>query len=508
MHQTSIHMLQYGKEDRDREMAEMLYKAAAEGNVQALRKIIEKDGIILERITVEDFGETPLHVAAMCGHLDFVKETLNLKPQGPRLASELDGRKRSPLHLASAKGHLEIVKLLISADPEMCKAQDRDGRNPLHLAAIKGRVRVLEELVGARREAAEDRVGHTGETILHLCVKHNQFEALKLLMEKTVNHVNSKDADGNTILHLAVSDKQVVAIKYMLNLPQITIEVNARNAFGFTALDILFQSRRDVNDLDIRDSLETAGASRAARIQSATTANDATPITQENTENEKHCCLSLIAQFKKFNKKDPDPENNLNQGKWLAKKRDTLMVVASLIATMAFQAGLNPPGGVFQDSTPVDSQGNPIDPIPHRVGEAVIAYTYPDSYKYYLRSNTIGFVASVSVILLLISGLPFKRRGFMWIMMVILWLSITSMAFTYAFSTTVLTPKTDRRALKRTMYVAVPVWCGLMAILLLAHTLRLAANWLQNKKKKWAWPCGSSSRETTRNAINGSQQQV
>ncbi|KAI8022964.1 hypothetical protein LOK49_LG03G02392 [Camellia lanceoleosa] len=42
---------------------------------------------------------------------------------------------------------------------------------------------------------------------------------------------------------------------------------------------------------------------------------------------------------------------DLSQGEWLSKKRDILMVMASLIATMAFQAGLNPQRGFWQDNT-------------------------------------------------------------------------------------------------------------------------------------------------------------
>ena len=50
-----------------------------------------------------------------------------------------------------------------------------------------------------------------GETILHLCVKHNQLEALKVLFENTDDSefLNAKYDYGMSILHLAVADKQI-----------------------------------------------------------------------------------------------------------------------------------------------------------------------------------------------------------------------------------------------------------------------------------------------------------
>ncbi|KAK2644959.1 hypothetical protein Ddye_020154 [Dipteronia dyeriana] len=71
------------------------------------------------------------HITSMLGHLDFVQEILNRKPE---LAGELDARKSSSLHLATARGYLEIVKILASVNPEMCFPRDCDGRNPLHIS--------------------------------------------------------------------------------------------------------------------------------------------------------------------------------------------------------------------------------------------------------------------------------------------------------------------------------------------------------------------------------------
>lgn len=189
-------------------MASMVYDAALEGSVTDLLELLQRDSLILDRLTaLNGITETPLHVASLLGHTDFAKEILHQKPQ---LAKELDSQRSSPLHLASAKGYVETVKALVIVCPDMCFAGDKDGLNPLQLAAIKGRVDVLRELIGIAPVAARATTDE-GETILHLCVKYNQLEAMRLLVEviDDFEFVNAKDDYGMNILHYSVSDKQI-----------------------------------------------------------------------------------------------------------------------------------------------------------------------------------------------------------------------------------------------------------------------------------------------------------
>ena len=76
---------------------------------------------------------------------------------------------------------------------------------------MRGRIDVVRELITVQPDSSQI-VLDGGETVLHLCVKYNQIEALKLLVESLSDEgdfLNSKDHDGgNTILHLAVMLKQ------------------------------------------------------------------------------------------------------------------------------------------------------------------------------------------------------------------------------------------------------------------------------------------------------------
>ncbi|KAG8375720.1 hypothetical protein BUALT_Bualt10G0129800 [Buddleja alternifolia] len=232
-----------------------LFEAASKGSIDSLKKLLKEDLLILDRVFINCFSETPLHVAALLGHIDFVTEIIRIKPQ---LITELNSLQSSPLHLASAKGHVEIVRALLSVNPRMCLARDRNGLTPLHLAAQKGRVEVMTELLHAEPDAARLTL-YGGENILHLCVKHYQLEALKLLVStiSETEFVNAKDNDGNTVLHLAVADKQVETINFLLTVA--AIEVNSLNLNGKTPRDTLIQTRRHVRDLEIQESLKRVG---------------------------------------------------------------------------------------------------------------------------------------------------------------------------------------------------------------------------------------------------------
>ena len=136
-----------GEEDID--IITRLYKASMEGSVVCLNWLVQKDPMILSKISLSSSTETPLHISALAGHLHFTKQLLVLEP---KLASELDSFKRSPLHLASAKVHTEIVQTLMETNEDMCLAKDEEGRISLQYAAMRGNVDTIEQLLNGSRD--------------------------------------------------------------------------------------------------------------------------------------------------------------------------------------------------------------------------------------------------------------------------------------------------------------------------------------------------------------------
>ncbi|KAK0570941.1 hypothetical protein LWI29_008751 [Acer saccharum] len=68
---------------------------------------------------------------------------------------------------------------------------------------------------------------------------------------------------------------------------------------------------------------------------------------------------------------------------WVEKTSSALMVVASLIATMAFQVVVNPLGGLWQDDTS-QRGGNPLgslDNSPHTAEMSILADRHPGFYS-------------------------------------------------------------------------------------------------------------------------------
>lgn len=256
----------------------------------------------------------------------------------------------------------------------------------------------------------------------------------------------------------------VQTVKYLLS--STAVDVNALNANGSTALDILLQSPRGLRDIEIEDSLRAAGALSAKDMPIIL--EDWKPSIQRRITRTTASSLQLKEEsFKK-------PAGKQKQTDWLGRKRSALMVVASLIATVAFQASITPPGGVWQDTLRANDNSTSGDK-PHTVGKSIMASNGETTYGLFMIFNTLAFLSSLSIILLLVSGLPIKRRRWMWIQMVIMWIAITAQVVTYFIALRDMSPTNDdvQRMLRKVTEISVLTWLCVVGVVFIGNVIRM-----------------------------------
>ncbi|KAM3224099.1 hypothetical protein ACQJBY_057482 [Aegilops geniculata] len=88
-----------------------------------------------------------------------------------------------------------------------------------------------------------------------------------------------------------------------------------------------------------------------------------------------------------------DQNNNDQEDQLLEKKRKRLLLFAILTVTITYQAGLTPPGGfLLQD-----------DKLGHHAGDPVLLYNYPRRYHAFFYCNSVSFMLSIALIILLVN---------------------------------------------------------------------------------------------------------
>ncbi|CAL5052497.1 unnamed protein product [Urochloa decumbens] len=85
--------------------------------------------------------------------------------------------------------------------------------------------------------------------------------------------------------------------------------------------------------------------------------------------------------------------------KELERRRNLLLTLAILAATVTYQAGINPPGGVWSDDKGVS--GMPGTPI--------LQDSHPRRYDVFYYSNSVSFVSSVAITILLLNKESFEH---------------------------------------------------------------------------------------------------
>ncbi|KAI5319884.1 hypothetical protein L3X38_039592 [Prunus dulcis] len=273
-------------------------------------------------------GRTALHAAVIYGDEVMTAEILNKEKA---LAIVADKKGWTPLHYAAFYGSTSIVTQLLEADKQSAYMGDEaDKKTALHIAASKGHVNVMKQLISCCPDCCE--VGdQRRRNALHYALEKSQSRIIDIVMMDTwLSNVllNAKDVDGNTPLHL-------------LNAPLHTripfigdarVDKMAFNKENMNALDVIKTNINFKFKIFIEHALKRNGAVSGHRILS---------------END-HDGHKL-----KENKCGEDTELDKNI-------RESHLIVATLVATVTFTAGVTMPGGYYQSDA---SGGNAMSKV-------------------------------------------------------------------------------------------------------------------------------------------------
>ncbi|XP_030949477.1 protein ACCELERATED CELL DEATH 6-like [Quercus lobata] len=346
-----------------------LYMAAEAGDAEMVKLMIEKaDGINMAMVEgggriLLPFDEVKLiaHAAITGKNIDVLDSVMS---EGPHRIKDRDSKGMTPLSYAAHIGYLEGVRYFLNKFVDYMYESDRNGFFPIHTASSRGHIKIVQEFIQRCPDSVE-LLNHQDQNILHVAAMSGKAKVVNymLKMPELEMLINEKDVDGNTSLHLTSNGGHPKVVSILTWDKRVDLKL--LNDEGKTALDIAGEYSGKVPSFRERLTwlaLRHAGVSHAP---CPSMDKDKETIT-ENSQSSKP-------------RQTPNMDNYKD-------RVNTLLVVATLVATVTFAAGFTVPGG-NDDSDP---------------NKGMAKFLRHHLFQAFIISNTIAMYSSVTVVVALI----------------------------------------------------------------------------------------------------------
>jgi len=171
------------------------------------RKLLEKEKKLTK--TTDENGWSPLHYAAYFStrlNISVVKVLLESDASAAYIA---ETKKRTALHIAAIQGHVDVMKEIVSRCPACCELVDNRGWNALHYAVASSDRKVFKECLEipelARLGTKKDDEGNTPFHLI-AALEHQQKQWQRVLFNDSYGYSGREIRCGLNKRQLSVDD--------------------------------------------------------------------------------------------------------------------------------------------------------------------------------------------------------------------------------------------------------------------------------------------------------------
>ncbi|XP_018720247.2 ankyrin-1 isoform X2 [Eucalyptus grandis] len=331
--------------------------------------------------------------------IDIIKVLVN---KWPLIVTEADEYGRTPLHYAAHLGHLEATKHLLEMNCSVAYIPNKEGMCAFHVAAKQGHVKIMDELIDHCPDVHELH-DEKGRTALHVAVVSGRTRVVKYILgnKKFQELINIPDEEGNTPLHLAANcgkDEILMTLTY-----DRRVDKKAVNKQHCKAIDILHYnpSLGELVKTRIMKKMERAGSRQSLKLVIRDEAdtrrydpysenNDvkAGDLSGSNSFSERDVLLRLYSDRSSLERSTSGMtslSDNSFRSIRLKGISGTHLLVATLIATVTFTAGLAVPGGYKDRGSGSDDPGS---------DDGTAALVSRAAFRIFLIANALAFYCS------------------------------------------------------------------------------------------------------------------